>query len=102
MEPIVGMMNDKVRDAEAMKLIGLVEKALKIHNLEMGSNDIKELPLNDEITLDTHTQERNLIVYAVSKFSVIDISGNRYKFLMLDRDDIYTLQYIIKDEYNID
>ena len=42
------------------------------------------------------------MVYAVTKFSVITTKGEHIKFLTLDRDDIYTLQDIIADEYQLD
>lgn len=92
---------DKVRDEQAFKLMGMVEKAMANYNLETCLNT-KELPLNDEITLDSCDDNGNLVVYAVTKFSVVTTKNERVKFLKLDRDDIYTLQDIIHDEYDID
>ena len=93
--------DDKVRDAEALKLIRMVDLAVRTHNLETGF-DGDNISLNNEITLDTCGDKGNLVAYAVSKFSVITTAGERIKFLKLDRDDIYTLQDIIHDEYDID
>lgn len=95
------MKADNIRDKEAMVLINLVDRALKVYNLETQAM-ASELPLNDEITLDTADETGNLVVYAVTKFSVITTTGERVKFLKLDRDDIYTLQDIIADEYQLD
>ena len=96
------MKADKIRDKEAMVLINLVERALKLYNLETQAMS-EELPLNDEITLDsTDKTGDNIIAYAVTKFSVITTKGERIKFLKLDGDDIYTLQDIIADEYQMD
>ena len=92
---------DKVRDEQAFKLMGMVEKAMANYNLETCLNT-KELPLNNEITLDSCDDNGNLVVYAVTKFSVVTTKNERVKFLKLDRDDIYTLQDIIHDEYDID
>lgn len=92
---------DKVRDEQAFKLMGMVEKALGNYNLETCANT-SELPLNNEITLDSCDDNGNLVVYAVTKFSVVTTKNERVKFLKLDRDDIYTLQDIIHDEYDID
>lgn len=92
---------DKVRDAEALKLIRMVDLAVRNRNLETGF-DGDNISLNNEVTLDTCGDKGNLVVYAVSKFSVITTAGERIKFLKLDRDDIYTLQGIIHDEYDID
>lgn len=96
------MKADKIRDNEAMNLINLVTRALGLYNLENGMSNFRELPLNDEITLDTANDDGNLVVYAVTKFSVITTKGEHIKFLTLDRDDIYTLQDIIADEYQLD
>ena len=93
--------NDKIRDNEAFKLMGMVDKAIKAYNLETCL-DAKEISLNNEITLDTCNDKGNLVVYAVSRFSVITTNNERVKFLKLDRDDIYTLQEIIHKEYDID
>lgn len=98
---IVNITADSVRDKEATNLMRMVDIALRTYNLETGAGT-KELPLGEELTLDTATDERNLIVYAVTKFSVVDISGERIKFLKLDRDDIYTLQDYIHDMYEVD
>ena len=92
---------DKVRDAEALKLMRMVDLAVRNYNLETGF-DGDNISLNNEITLDTCGDKGNLVAYAVSKFSVITTAGERIKFLKLDRDDIYTLQDIIHDEYDID
>ena len=96
------MKADNIRDKEAMVLINLVDRALKFYNLETQAMT-SELPLNDEITLDsTDKSGDNIVAYAVTKFSVITAKGERIKFLKLDRDDIYTLQDIISDEYQLD
>lgn len=95
------MKADNIRDKEAMVLINLVDRALKVYNLETQAMT-SELPLNDEITLDTADETGNLVVYAVTKFSVVTTKGEHIKFLRLDRDDIYTLQDIISDEYQLD
>lgn len=92
---------DSIRDKEAMNLMKMVDIALHNYNLET-SLGTKELPLGEELTLDTANEERNLKVYAVTKFSVIDISGEHIKFLKLDRDDIYTLQDFIHDIYEVE
>lgn len=95
------MERNKKRDAEVLVLMGLVARALKVYNLEMGS-DSKELPLNQVITLDTCRDEQNIETYAVTKFSVIRWSDNEHiKFFTLDLDDIYTLEDIICDEYEL-
>jgi hypothetical protein len=92
---------DSIRDKEAMNLMKMVDIALSNYNLETCLNT-KELPLGEELTLDTSSEERNLKVYAVTKFSVVDISGEHIKFLKLDRDDIYTLQDYIHDMYEVE
>jgi len=92
---------DNIRDKEAMNLMKMVDVALNNYNLETCLNT-KELPLGEELTLDTANDERNLKVYAVTKFSVVDISGEHIKFLKLDRDDIYTLQDYIHDMYEVE
>ena len=92
---------DNIRDKEAMNLMKMVDIALENYNLETCLNT-KELPLCEELTLDTANDERNLKVYAVTKFSVVDISGEHIKFLKLDRDDIYTLQDYIHDMYEVE
>ncbi len=92
---------DSIRDKEAMNLMKMVDTALYNYNLETCLNT-KELPLSEEITLNTANEERNLVVYAVTKFSVVDISGEHIKFLKLDRDDIYTLQDFIHDIYEVE
>jgi hypothetical protein len=98
---IINIKPDSVRDKEAMNLMKMVDIALKNYNLETCL-DTKELPLGEELTLDTANEERNLVVYAVTKFSVVDISGEHIKFLKLDRDDIYTLQDYIHDYYEVE
>ena len=98
---IVNIKPDRTRDKEAMNLIRMVDTALRAYNLETCLNT-KELPLGEELTLDTANDERNLKVYAVTKFSVVDISGEHIKFLKLDRDDIYTLQDYIHDMYEVE
>lgn len=100
--------NQKITD-ESMRLIGLVDRALQVYNLETQL-DARELPLNDEITLDSTFASTgvngingdNLVVYAVTKFSVVCTNGIRVKFMKLDLDDLYTLQDIIADEYDLD
>ena len=98
---IVNITADSVRDKEAMNLMKMVDIALRTYNLETCAGT-KELPLEEELTLDTACEERNLKVYAVTKFSVVDISGEHIKFLKLDRDDIYTLQDYIHDMYEVE
>ena len=105
---IVNITADSVRDKEAMNLMKMVDVALRTYNLETRTYNLetcagtKELPLGEELTLDTSCEERNLKVYAVTKFSVVDISGEHIKFLKLDRDDIYTLQDYIHDMYEVE
>ena len=98
---IINITADSVRDKEAMNLMKMVDIALSNYNLEtcLGT---RELPLGEELTLNTVSEERNLKVYAVTKFSVVDISGERIKFLKLNRDDIYTLQDYIHDMYEVE
>jgi len=98
---VMNIKPDNIRDKEAMNLMKMVDTALKNYNLETCLNT-KELPLGEELTLDTANDERNLVVYAVTKFSVVDISGEHVKFLKLDRDDIYTLQDYIHDMYEVE
>ena len=98
---IINIKPDNIRDKEAMNLMKMVAVALENYNLETCLNT-KELPLGEELTLDTSSEERNLKVYAVTKFSVVDISGEHIKFLKLDRDDIYTLQDYIHDMYEVE
>ena len=98
---IISIKPDNIRDKEAMNLMKMVDVALENYNLETCLNT-KELPLGEELTLDTANDERNLVVYAVTKFSVVDISGEHVKFLKLDRDDIYTLQDYIHDMYEVE
>ena len=98
---IINIKPDNIRDKEAMNLMKMVDVALNNYNLETCLNT-KELPLGEELTLDTSSEERNLKVYAVTKFSVVDISGEHIKFLKLDRDDIYTLQDYIHDMYEVE
>lgn len=92
---------DSIRDNEALKLIRMVDLAIDNYNLETGF-DGREISLNNEITLDTCTDSGNIVAYAVTRFSVVTTKGEHIKFLKLDRDDIYTLQDIIHDEYDID
>lgn len=97
----MNIKTDKIRDKEAFVLMGLTDRALKAYNLETQAMS-DELPLNDEITLDsTDKTGDNIVVYAVTKFSVVTTKGEHIKFLTLDRDDIYTLQDIIADEYQM-
>ena len=98
---VMNIKPDNIRDKEAMNLMKMVDVALKNYNLETCLNT-KELPLGEELTLDTANDERNLVVYAVTKFSVVDISGEHVKFLKLDRDDIYTLRDYIHDMYEVE
>ena len=98
---IINIKPDNIRDKEAMNLMKMVDDALENYNLETCLNT-KELPLGEELTRDTSSEERNLKVYAVTKFSVVDISGEHIKFLKLDRDDIYTLQDYIHDMYEVE
>ena len=98
---IANIKPDNIRDKEAMNLMKMVDIALHNYNLETCAGT-RELPLGEELTLDTANDERNLVVYAVTKFSVVDISGEHIKFLKLDRDDIYTLQDYIHDMYEVE
>lgn len=98
---IINIKPDSTRDKEARYLMKMVDIALHNYNLETCAGT-KELPLGEELTLDTATDERNLKVYAVTRFSVVDISGEHIKFLKLDRDDIYTLQDYIHDYYEVE
>ena len=98
---IINIKPDSTRDKEARNLMKMVDTALYNYNLETCL-DSRELPLGEELTLDTATDERNLKVYAVTRFSVVDISGEHIKFLKLDRDDIYTLQDYIHDYYEVE
>jgi hypothetical protein len=92
---------DRIRDKEAMNLMKMVDIALSNYNLETCLNS-RELPLGEEIMLNTANDEGNLVVCAVTKFSVIDVSGEHIKFLKLDRYDIYTLQDYIHDMYEVE
>lgn len=87
--------------SEITHLSKLVEIALANYNLETQL-DSKELPLDDEITLDTCDDEDNLVVYAISDSYVVTTKGDKVDFNLLDGDDIYTLQDIIHDTYDID
>ncbi len=98
---IVNIKPDRTRDKEAMNLIRMVDTALRAYNLETCLNT-KELPLCGELTLDAANEERNLVVYAVTKFAAVDISGEHVMFLKLGRDDIYTLQDYIHDMYEVE
>ena len=98
---IMNIKPNSTRDKEALNLMKMVDVALRTYNLETCFNTT-ELPLGEELTLDTANEERNLVVYAITKFSVVDISGERVKFLKLDRDDIYTLQDYIHDMYDVE
>ena len=89
------------RNKQAFKLIGMVEKAMTNYNLETCL-ETKELPLNTEITLDACEEDGNLVVYAVTKFSVITTKNKRIKFFRLGKQDIETLQGVINKEYDID
>lgn len=85
------------RDIEAFNLITLVNKALANYNLENGGFSTT-LPLNTVITLGNNTE-----VYAVTHYSVIAWKDDKtIKFLSLDLDDIYALQDIIKEEYDVE
>ena len=98
---IMNIKPDSTRDKEVLNLMKMVDVALRTYNLETCFNTM-ELPLGEELTLDTANEERNLVVYAITNFSVVDISGERVKFLKLDRDDIYTLQDYIHDMYDVE
>ena len=98
---IINIKPDSTRDKEVRNLMKMVDTALYNYNLETCL-DSRELPLGEELTLDTATDERNLKVYAVTRFSVVDVSGEHIKFLKLDRDDIYTLQDYIHDYYEVE
>lgn len=95
-------MNTK-RDTEIFKLIAMVKRALDEQSLETGSTSIT-LPLNDVITLDTDIKNYgNLEVYAVTPDSAVAWKDDeRISFFRFDLDDIYTLQDIIHDEYDIE
>ena len=93
--------NDLLRDNEAFNLMRMVDIAIQCYNMETGF-DGREISLNNEITLDTCDESGTRVAYAVRKFLGSCTNGKRVKFLKLDRDDIYTLQDIIHDEYDID
>lgn len=95
------METNSKRDSEVLNLMGLVARALKAYNLEMCS-DSKQLPLNDVVTLNTCRDEQIIEAYAVTKYSVIRWSDDEeIKFFTLDLDDIYTLEDIICNEYEL-
>ncbi len=89
-----------IKSVEAAVLSRMVATALQGYNLEtqLGTN---ELPLNDEITLDTASGDGNIVAISVTRHSVVDMRGHRRKFLLLPVDDILTLQDIIHDEYGV-
>ena len=86
---------------EVKRLSKLVKLALANYNLETQL-DAEELPLNDEITLDSCDDEDNLVVYAISETYVVTIKDKKVNFSDLDGDDIYTLQDIVSDEYDVE
>lgn len=95
-------------DDKAKKdLAAVVDIALVHYNLDTCL-DGDELPLNDEITLDTPDKDgNNLVAYAISREYVVvtkgdTVFGGKVVFDALDRDDIYTLIDIVGDEYDID
>ena len=98
---IINIKPDNIRDKEAMNLMKMVDVALNNYNLETCLNT-KELPLGEELTLDTSSEERNLKVYAVTKFSVVDISGDHFFFNNTAPAEIYTLQDYIHDMYEVE
>ena len=96
------MNREETRVKEALNLIHMADLAIANYNLETGF-DGNEISLNNEITLDTiDLSGENTVAYAVTKFSIVTTKGEHIKFLRLDIDDIYTLQDIIHDEYDID
>ena len=93
---------DRNKTNQILLLKDIIRRALAIYNLEMGMSDFTELPLNDQITLDTCNEDGNLIAYAVTTEKAVMWGDDNVVFENLDIDDIYTLQDIIKDEYQID
>ena len=92
---------DEIRDKEALRLTGMVGKALAIYNLENGGK-YSELPLGEVLNLNDSCNEDNIEVIALTKFSVVCFNGERIKFMKLNRDDIYKLEDYIHDYYDID
>lgn len=90
-----------MKQKEVYDLMTMVGRAIANYNLETCF-DGDEISLNDEITLDSCDDEGNLVVYAVTSRSVITTKGQHINFFRLDRDDIFSLQDIIHDEYDID
>ena len=92
----------KATNQEIAVLVRLIDNALALYNLEMGMSNFTELPLNDQITLDTSNEDGNFIAYAVTREKVVLWGDDNVAFENLDRDDIFTLQDIIADEYQLD
>ena len=93
------MRTNSIRNKETRVLSGLVETALVNRELESGSG-ARELPLGDVVTLDTVSDGKNIETHAVTKYSVVRWSDGRHiKFAILDPDDIFTLQDIIRDQF---
>lgn len=93
---------DRNRTNQIIILKDLFDRAIKIHGYETGFFGVGELPLNDEIILDTCNEAGNISAYAITRDKVIPTAGTSKTFEELDLDDIYTLQDIIRDEYEID
>ena len=93
---------DRNRTNQIIILKDLFDRAIKIHGYETGFFGVDELPLNDEIILDTCNEAGNISAYAITRDKVIATAGASKTFEELDLDDIYTLQDIIRDEYEID
>lgn len=93
---------DKNKAKQISILKDLIDRALTIHGYETGFMGVDELPLNDQITLGTCNDDGNFIAYAVTTEKVVLWGDDNVRFEELDFDDIYTLQDIIRDEYQID
>ena len=93
---------------EITRLQKIIRAALEYYRLESGDNEAKILPLNDVITLDTadtpgNVRDYNIETYAVTENEVVCWRNNeKVPFTDLDSDDIYTLQDIVADEYDLD
>lgn len=94
---------DRNKTNQILLLKDIIRRALSIYELESGSYYAEQLPLNDTITLDSTDERGNLEVYAVTTDSaILWRDDSAFSFEDMDVDDIYTLQDIIKDEYQID
>ena len=81
------------------KLAKMTEMVFKNYENETLTK-VRELPLNDNITLNTRIGGE-LVAYAFTKFSAVCTNGQRIKFLRLGVDDMRTLQNAISNAYDI-